>query len=88
MNASKTYAAILDGDRLRWLGDAPEVTHGRAVEVSVTVPEPAIEEEQGGRSLWEALETLRASNPFREIDDAVAWQREIRRDRPLPGREE
>lgn len=24
---------------------------------------------------------------FREIDDPAAWQREIRKDRPLPGRE-
>ncbi|QEP42989.1 hypothetical protein D5085_07575 [Ectothiorhodospiraceae bacterium BW-2] len=24
---------------------------------------------------------------FREIDDPAAWQREIRQDRPLPGRE-
>ena len=30
---------------------------------------------------------LRQSNPFRGISDAVAWQTEIRKDRPLPGRE-
>jgi hypothetical protein len=34
-----------------------------------------------------ALEQLRKLNPFREIADPVAWQREIRKDRPLPGRE-
>jgi len=31
-----------------------------------------------------ALADLRSSNPFRNISDPVAWQREIRRDRTLP----
>ncbi len=35
-----------------------------------------------------ALKRLRERGTFREIADPVAWQREIRRDRPLPGREE
>lgn len=34
-----------------------------------------------------AFEELRKLNPYREIADAVAWQREIREDVPLPGRE-
>ena len=34
-----------------------------------------------------ALERLRQLNPFREIADPVAWQREIRQDRQLPGRD-
>jgi hypothetical protein len=35
----------------------------------------------------EAFEALRKLNPFRDIEDPVAWQREIRRDKPLPGRD-
>ncbi len=34
-----------------------------------------------------ALKRLRDRGTFREITDPVAWQREIRKDRPLPGRE-
>jgi hypothetical protein len=34
-----------------------------------------------------AMAELRRLNPFRDIVDPVAWQREIRKDRPLPGRE-
>ena len=34
-----------------------------------------------------AFETLRKVNPYRDIEDPGAWQREIRKDRPLPGRE-
>lgn len=34
-----------------------------------------------------AFEELRKLNPYREITDSVAWQREIREDVVLPGRE-
>lgn len=34
-----------------------------------------------------ALEALRKLNPYRDITDPVAWQREIREDVVLPGRE-
>jgi len=34
-----------------------------------------------------ALEKIRKLNPYRDITDPVEWQREIREDRPLPGRD-
>lgn len=34
-----------------------------------------------------AFEKLRELNPYRDITDTVAWQREIREDVVLPGRE-
>jgi hypothetical protein len=34
-----------------------------------------------------ALEEIRKLNPYRDITDPVAWQREMREDRPLPGRD-
>jgi len=34
-----------------------------------------------------ALEKVRELNPYREIEDPVGWQRDIRQDRPLPGRD-
>ena len=37
--------------------------------------------------LAEALIKLQAVHPFNGITDPVAWQREIRKDRPLPGRD-
>jgi len=39
------------------------------------------------RKRKEAFEKLREVNPFRDIKDPVAWQREIRKDRPLQGRD-
>ena len=34
-----------------------------------------------------ALASVRRLNPYRDVGDPAAWQREIRRDRPLPFRD-
>ena len=34
-----------------------------------------------------AIRELQRVHPYQSIKDPVAWQREIRRDRPLPGRD-
>ena len=34
-----------------------------------------------------ALEEIRKLNPYRDITEPVEWQREMREDRPLPGRD-
>ena len=39
------------------------------------------------RRRQEAFQKLRQLNPFRDIPDPVAWQKDIRKDRPLPGRD-
>ncbi len=41
-------------------------------------------ERQRVKELLEAFEELRTLNPFRDIEDVVAWQREVRKDRDLP----
>ena len=38
-------------------------------------------------SIRKALEQIRESDPFKDIDDPVAWQREIRKDRVLSDRQ-
>jgi hypothetical protein len=84
-----TYKAILKGDRVEWIGKAPDTNGGVAVEITV-VGEPAHAEDDAARSkrLRQLLDELAARNPFAEIDDPVAWQRGIRKDRPLPGRDD
>jgi hypothetical protein len=47
---------------------------------------PAALEERRGK-IESALKILRDRGTFASIADPVAWQREIRQDRPLPGRE-
>jgi hypothetical protein len=34
-----------------------------------------------------ALQEIRKRNPYRDITDPVVWQREMRQDRTLPGRD-
>lgn len=50
-------------------------------------PKTDIDIEERRRRLGEALHQLQLANPFKDITDPVAWQREIRKDRPLPGRD-
>jgi hypothetical protein len=87
----KTYHVLLQpGGTIDWGADGPPMIPS-ATEVAVTVPtaETAPEERAArGERLRIALEAVAASNPFRDIVDPVEWQREIRKDRPLPGREE
>jgi hypothetical protein len=42
----------------------------------------------GREALSIALDNAVRTNIFNDIKDPVAWQREIRKDRALPGREE
>ena len=85
---SRTYDAVLTGDdQLEWKGNPPPGP--KPVDVQVVVPDEAdvLTPEERRRLREEALRELAAMGAFREIDDPVAWQREIRKDRPLPGRE-
>lgn len=47
----------------------------------------ALRSEHAGKTMVAALEKLEASQAVAEIEDPVAWQQEVRRDRPLPGRD-
>lgn len=86
----QTYRALLKGNQLEWLGDMPQELQGEeAVTVQVIIlDEPAASRAARGRKMAEALRALAAINAFADIDDPVAWQREMREDRALPGRDE
>ncbi len=49
--------------------------------------QPASSEAERGKRIKAALQTLADLNTFADITDPVEWQRQIRKDRPLPGRE-
>jgi hypothetical protein len=84
-----TYRAVLDGDRVEWI-DAPPQPQGRTqVEITLVRSETDSERRARGRRMAQALQRVaEAGGAFSQIEDPVAWQREIRQDRPLPGREE
>jgi hypothetical protein len=83
----QTYNAILHGDRLEWVGDRPTLDPDRPIAVRITLDSAPVTDPDVGRRMANILRELAKTNPFRDIDDPVAWQREIREDRPLPGRE-
>ncbi len=85
-----TYKAILRDNRLEWRGIIPEqLSPDEAVAVHVTILDepvvPLVDAAQGQR-MAAALEQLAAANSLAELDDPMAWEQEMRRDRPLPGR--
>lgn len=55
----------------------------RFAKAGQTIEDPP---EERQHLLAESLEAATRVNPFQEIPDPVAWQRDIRRDRSLPGR--
>jgi hypothetical protein len=67
----------------------PSDLRNSRVRVTATLEADIPESEQPSREMaLAALKRLRERGTFRGIADPVAWQREIRSDRPLPGRGE
>jgi hypothetical protein len=85
----RTYRALLHGDRLEWLEDAPESRTDAPLRVHVTVLEqqPPVEGHTRGHAMAAILEQLAERRTFSAITDPVRWQRELRQDRVLPGRD-
>jgi hypothetical protein len=100
----RTYEAILTGRQLDWTAEKPEVDQPVRVRVTVVEPAsaggdnglppdavlhaPNLSKQERGRRMRGALEQLAAIDAFADVPDPVQWQREVRRDRPLPGRDE
>ena len=84
----RTYRALLHGDRLEWLGEAPESLTDAPLRVDVTVVEqaPVSEAHARGPAMAALLEKLATRNTFSAITDPVRWQRELRQERVFPGR--
>ncbi|MDZ8258834.1 hypothetical protein [Nostoc sp. ChiQUE01b] len=81
----KTFKAWLRGSRLEWIDEVPKFGD-QQIQVHVTFleNEPALEAKSRGRRMAEILNNLAKSQTLNV--DPVAWQREIRQDRSLPGR--
>ena len=84
----QTCHATIEDDHIVWKDTEHPDTKRKPLEVQVTVRDAAPEGAAAGTPL-DALKELRKLGGLRHvIPDPVAWQREIRKDRPLPGREE
>lgn len=51
-----------------------------------TIQLPIAQPKQNREKIQQAFRQLQEIGAYKTIDDPVAWQREIRKDRPLPGR--
>lgn len=91
----KSYQAIYHDGALQWLDAPPRLTHARVMVVIAepddeALPEPTTRANNGPR----LARILRDTDPATRagiaatFGDPVAWQREQRRERTLPGREE
>lgn len=78
-----TCRAILHRDRIEWLDAPPREIENTSVEV--VFPEPPAKTQ--GQLVAEAAERASQLDPYRDIHDPVAWQREIREDVMQPGRD-
>ena len=84
----ETYEAILRGDHLEWSGEArpSPADPDRPVAVRVTILDDATAT-GNGRLMAEALGQLAASHALTSLEDPISWEREVRRERPLPDRD-
>ncbi|MBU6389591.1 hypothetical protein KGQ71_03675 [Patescibacteria group bacterium] len=53
----------------------------------VTIPLPIPKITQNRQRVQSIFRQLQELNAYRDLTDPAAWQRELRQDRPLPGRE-
>ena len=96
MKKKYTYKAIIrhepgeDYCRLEWISGKPRTSLPLEVEISVWEDKSDLNQYKPNSDMDKAvtaLEKLAELGTFSEIEDPVAWQREIRKDRPLPGRD-
>jgi hypothetical protein len=84
-----TYKAILLGDRLEFTGEGPQDAGPLSVVVTVVgvaAGEAGNGHGERGRAMGDALERLALLGTLAHVADPAAWQRDIRRERELPGR--
>ena len=84
---ARTYKAILRGDKIEWLDVPPSPAQSTPVQITLLEDEATESSERRGREMARALEALAKAGGLSNVSDPAEWQRELRRDRSLPGRE-
>ena len=86
----QSYRAVVNGNQVEWINAPPEPNGPMSVKITPLEPEPDSEEMRRARRrvAVEALAELAAAGGISSIPDPAAWEREIRQNRPLPGRED
>lgn len=83
------YKATIHGDTITWEEDVPSaIKKGKSIDVIITLRDkPKSQSKADVHRAVAALQAIADRGGIKSIPDPVKWQREIRKDRPLPGRE-
>lgn len=82
------YGTLHDNNILEWDGGTlPDMAGKESVKVKITLLQNEDIKEPSGEAMAAAMRAIAAMPDRTIIEDPSAWQREIRQDRPLPGRE-
>ena len=65
----------------RYVEDA-QLKSGQKTMIALPIPEP----KQNRERIQDIISQLQEIGAYHDMKDPVAWQREVRKDRPLPGR--
>lgn len=85
----KTYTATVTENRIEWDdGDKPTITKPLKVMVTLLDPPTRSLPRSDGVAAAAILAEIAARGGLTEFGDPLEWQREVRADRPLPGRED
>jgi hypothetical protein len=82
------YRATIHGDTITWDDDVPaEIKDGKSIDVIISLSEkPTLKSKADRRRAIDALQAIADRGGIKSIPDPDKWLREIRKDRPLPGR--
>lgn len=86
MTLPRTYRAVLRDGRIEWLDPPPR--RDQPIPVHILIPNEETGNEEGrGKTMAAALKRLADRGGISAIKDPVEWQRGLREDRHLPGRD-
>lgn len=83
---SATYTGMLRNNQIEWTPPAPPQLPADGVRVQVTLLDAVPNAVSQGGQMAAALARLAANHADESIVDPLAWERETRMDRELPGR--
>lgn len=78
---------LLHKDKVEWLEETPSIDCPVPTYIVVLDNLDVHHPDNSGAMMVAMFEILADKGTFDEIEDPVAWQREIRKDRPLPFRD-
>lgn len=82
------YRATIHGNTIEWDGEVPkDLKNKKPIKVDVILVSTGQKlKKSNGKKMAEILSRIAAVGGVSSIKDPSAWQSEIRKDRPLPGR--